>query len=166
MSSSRRKSSLQTNSRPDKKTSADGNIITKARRTPSETEPSTQNSSRNTKARSTVSSPSTPVSPRAPSLKLPEELFRAGWTSLDEEWWPSKESLEATRNRQVDFSWCRFALIRLRLASLCQSSCSELKSVCQSWMGIHGQGVMALQLVPRCHHKQAGRSLEASRPCL
>lgn len=63
-----------------------------------------QPTSRSRKAKSAAHSPSTPVSARAPSLKLPEELFRAGWTSLDDEWWPGSESFEVAKNRCISLS--------------------------------------------------------------
>ena len=97
MSGLRRKSSLQSPIKPDCKASTEGNIRTN--RYSRDSEPSVQPNNKSRKAKSTTHSPSTPVSARAPSLKLPEELFRAGWTSLDDEWWPSSEALEITKNR-------------------------------------------------------------------
>ncbi len=96
MSGLRRKSSLQSPTKPECKAYTEGTIKTTCSR---ESEPSVQPTSKGRKAKSTAHSPSTPVSARAPSLKLPEELFRAGWTSLDDEWWPSSEALETTKNR-------------------------------------------------------------------
>ena len=97
MSDLRRKSSLQSPVEPGCKASTEGNI--RIGRISKDSDPSVQPNSKIRKAKSSTHSPNTPVSARAPSLKLPEELFRAGWTSLDDEWWPSSEALEVTKNR-------------------------------------------------------------------
>lgn len=97
MSSYRRKSNLKSSPSAESKATVQDN--TRPRRSSGELDLRKQSDSRVIKAKTVSYGPSTPVSARAPSLKLPTELFRAGWTSLDEEWWPGNEALEVSRNR-------------------------------------------------------------------
>ena len=97
MSSYRRKSNLKSSPNAESKATVHDNA--RPRRSLGELDLSKQSGSRIVKAKAATHGPSTPGSARAPSLKLPTELFRAGWTSLDEEWWPGNEALEVSRNR-------------------------------------------------------------------
>ena len=97
MSNYRRKSNLKSSPSAESKATVHDN--TRPRRSSGELDLRKQSGSRVIKAKTAAHGPSTPVSARAPSLKLPIELFRAGWTSLDEEWWPGNEALGVSRNR-------------------------------------------------------------------